>query len=447
MRIIIAGAGEVGYQLAKMLADEDHDIILMDRDEEALAHAESHIDVGTMRGNVISIQMMEEAGIRNADLLVAATSQEEVNITTAIIGKHLGAKRTIARITNPEFQIEKEKLDLQQLGIDNMVFPEDLAADEICRLIKRSNLTDSFEFGDGRLNLTGVLLEEHAPLVGKNIIQATQIIKGFAFTVVAIQRKNETIIPRGDTVFHSGDHVYFISHPERIGDIRKLTGKTKFEIRNIMILGGGLIARLFAQKVSSRYQVKLVEQDRNKCYDLANELPDTLVIHGDGNNVELLEEEGLSGMDAFIALTGDSETNIISCLVAKSRGVKRTIALVENVDYISLSQNIGIDTLINKKLITVNNIFRYVREGHVAALTSLHAVDSEVLEFVVQKDSRITQNKIKDLKGFPRRAVIGGIIRNNKAHIASGDFHIKEDDHVVVFSMPSCIHDIESFFK
>jgi trk system potassium uptake protein TrkA len=447
MKIIIAGAGEVGYHLAKMLADEQHDIVLIDQVEGALQHAANHIDVSTLRGNAISMNLLEDAGIQEADMFIAATSSEETNITSAIIGKHLGAKRTIARISNPEFQIEKEKLDMQALGIDAMVFPEDLAAKEIFRLVKRSSFTDSFEFGEGRLSLTGVVLEKEAPIVGKTIVESVEIIPGFKFTVVAIKRGEYTIIPRGDNQFKAGDQIFFISHPERIRDLMQLTGKAKKAIRDIMILGGSLIGRLFAAMAQDRYNVKIIEIDRDKCYDLANELPEVLVINGDGGDVELLEEEGIEDMDAFIAVTGNSETNIISCLVAKNHGVDRTIALVENVAYIPLSQNIGIDTLINKKLITVNNIFRFVREGKVTALTSLHGIPSEVLEFVVQKNSKITEAPIKDLKKFPREAVIGGVIRGKKSYIARGDIQIKENDRVVVFTLPTSIRQVEDFFK
>jgi len=356
MRIIIAGAGEVGFHVAKMLANEDHDIVIIDVNEERLSHTESHIDVGTLRGNAVSIRLLEEAGVKHADLLISATSSEETNITTAIIGKHLGAKRTIARISNPEFQIEKEKLDMQMLGIDAMVFPEDLAAKEIFRLIELSSATDSFEFGDGKLTLTGMIVEKHAPIVGKSLIEAVKMIPEIQFTVVAIQRNNRTIIPRGDTHFQQGDHIYFISNPSCIQHIIRLTGQSGVQIKNIMILGGGLIGRLFAKMIEKHYNVRLIELNKDKCFSLAEELKETLVIHGDGSNVELLEEEGIEDMDAFIAVTGDSETNIISCLVAKNHGVQRAIALVENIDYISLSQNIGIDTLINKKMIAIRHI-------------------------------------------------------------------------------------------
>ncbi len=446
MKIIIIGAGEVGFHVAKMLSNEEHDIILIDQNDAKLSHAESHLDVGVLRGNAISVQKMLEAGVDQADLLITATSSEEANITGAIIGKRLGAKRTIARIINPEFQDETHHLDLHDLGIDAMVFPEDLAAKEIYRLVKRSAVTDSFEFGNGKLSLTGFVLEEEAPIVNRSLIDVVQQVSSIQFTVVAIQRGIKTIIPRGDTVFKSRDHVYFISRPECIKEIIRLTGNVKVEIKNIMILGGSLLGKLFATKVQNDYSVKMIEKSKEKCFELADELPGTMIIHGDGSDVELLEEEGIEEMDAFIAVTGDSETNIISCLVAKNHGVKRAIALVENIDYISLSQNIGIDTLINKKMIAINNIFRFVREGQVEALTSLHGVESEVLEYIVHKNCKITSVPIKKLN-FPRDAVIAGVIRGDESMTASGDLHIQEGDRVVVFSLPSAIHRVQAFFK
>ncbi len=446
MKILIAGAGEVGFHVAKILAQEEHDIILIDKEQERLSHIESHLDVGTIRGNSVSIKLLEEAGVEDADLLIAATSSEETNITTAIIGKHLGAKRTIVRISNPEFQIEKEKIDMANLGIDNMVFPEDLAASEIIRLVKRSGLTDSFEFGGGRLLLTGMTLEPGAPFDGVNMIEAVKINPKVKFTVVAIQRNGKTIIPRGDSVFQTGDHVYFISRPECVDPMMTMAGKTREKIKNIMILGGGLIARLFAKQMQSKFNIRLIDKDKEKCFRLAEELPEALVICGDGSQVDFLEEEGINDMDAFIALTDDSETNIISCLVAKNHGVKSSIALVENIDYISLSQNIGIDTLINKKMIAINNIFRHVRQGMVVSLTSLHGVDSEVLEFEVHNNCRVANVPIKKL-AFPREAIIAGVIRGEESFIAGGDTFIEEGDRVVVFTLPGAVHKVEEFFK
>ena len=446
MHIIIAGAGEVGFHVAKMLSHEDHDIVLIDKVDERLSYAESHIDVSVLKGNSVSISLLEAAGVRQADLLIAATSSEDTNITTAILGKHLGAKRTIVRISNPEFQLEKEKIDLSQMGIDSMVFPEDLAAKEIYRLVQLSSLTDSFEFGGGKLVLTGLVIEEGAILIGKNLMEVVREHPQLSFTVVAIQRNNRTIIPRGDTTFRVRDHAYFISHAGCMDELMAMSGKQRFDIRHVMILGGSLIGREFARLVQHDYKVKLIELSREKSFDLADELVHTMVINGDGSNVELLEEEGIADMDAFVAVTGDSETNIISCLVAKNHGVKRTIALVENIDYISLSQNIGIDTLINKKMITINNIFRHVRAGKVEALTSLHGVDSEVLEFHVHSTCRIVNIPLRKLQ-FPRDAIIAGVVRGEDSFIAHGETTIETDDRVVVFSLPGAIQRVEKFFK
>ena len=446
MKIIIAGAGEVGFHVAKMLAHEEHDIVLIDKEEERLLHAEAHIDVGVIRGNALSIKLLEEAGVNSADLVIAATSSEETNMSVAILAKHLGAGRTICRISNPEFQERTEAINMHQLGIDSMVFPEDLAARELHRLIEKSSLTDSFEFGDGKLWLIGVILSEDAPFNGLNLVEAVQQNPQLKFTVVAIQRNGKTIVPRGNSEFKANDHIYVIIHPECLEEMLRLVGKKPVTIRNIMVLGGGLIGKEFAKRVQKDFHVKLIEENREKCFDLADELDKTMILHGDGSNVEFLEEEGIEDMDAFVAVTGDSETNIISCLVAKNHGVKRTIALVENIDYISLSQNIGIDTLINKKMITINNIFRHVREGRVEALTSIHGIGSEVLEFVVHNECQIAETPVKKLQ-FPRGAIIAGVIRGEESFIANGETTIRDGDRVVVFTLPEAVHQVEKFFK
>lgn len=446
MKIIIAGAGEVGFHVAKMLSQEEHDIVLLDKEEERLQHAEAHIDVEVIRGNALSIQLLEQAGVKDSDLVIAATSSEETNMSVAILAKHLGAGRTICRISNPEFQERTEAINMKQLGIDSMVFPEDLAARELHRLIEKSSLTDSFEFGDGKLWLIGIILTQDAPFHGRSLMEAVQDNPQLKFTVVAIQRKGQTIVPRGNSHFKANDHLYVIIHPECLEEMLRLTGNKPVKIKNIMVLGGGLIGREFARRVQKEFSVKLIEENKEKCFDLADELDRTMILHGDGSNVEFLEEEGIEEMDAFVAVTGDSETNIISCLVAKNHGVKRTIALVENIDYISLSQNIGIDTLINKKMITINNIFRHVREGRVEALTSIHGIGSEVLEFVVHTQCRIVDVPVKKLQ-FPRGAIIAGVIRGEESFIANGDTTILDGDRVVVFTLPEAIHQVEKFFK
>lgn len=446
MRIIIAGAGDVGFHLAKLLAYEDHDIVLVDTDKGKLKIASQSLDVGTVHGNASSPKVLREAGIDAAHLFIAVTQSQETNISTSVIAKHLGAQKTVARINNTEFIFNKESFNLKELGIDELISPESLAAREIKRLLKETALTDTFEFDNGLLTLMGVIIDENSILKHKTLNDTGHLNPDENFITVAILRDQETIIPRGDTKFEVGDHAYFIAQPDGIERVLSLTGKQKEEIKRIMILGGSQAGIHAARRLSKKYKVKLIERNENKCYDLANELPNTLIINGDSSEVELLIEEGIKDTDAFIAVTGDSESNIISCLVAKNNGVKKTIALIENIDYIHLSQNIGVDTMINKKLIAANFIFRYIRKGNVISLTSIHGVDAEVLEFNVEEGSKITKKEIKDLN-FPKSAILGGVIRKGKGYTTGGNFRVQAKDRVVVLCKPDCIHAVEEFFK
>jgi trk system potassium uptake protein TrkA len=446
MRIVIAGAGDVGFHLAKLLSYEEQDIILIDRDPATLKQASSSLDVKTIKGNSTSYKILEEANIANTDLLIAVTSSEETNLTTTIIGKHLGAKKTIARIENLEYLMDKEKLDLKELGIDEIISPESLAAREIKRLLKEIAVTDTFDFDEGRLSMVGVTITTDSALVDKTMVDVAALNPNQNFVTVAILRDNKTIIPHGDNKFTEGDHAYFVAEPEGVDLILKLAGKERREIKNVMILGGSKVGFHAAKRLSRKFNVKLIEREEEKCFELADQLRNVMVICGDGRDVELLEEESINEMDAFIAVTGNSETNIISCLVAKNHGVQKTISLVENIDYIHLSQNIGVDTMINKKLIAANFIFRYIRKGDVISLTSIHGVDAEILEFIVKDNSKITKKAIKDLD-FPSGAIIGGVVRSGTGKITMGDFQFRPKDRAVVLCRPECIHAVEEYFK
>ena len=445
MKFIIAGVGNVGYHLAKLLSYEGHDIVLIDQKQDRLKQTANQVDAVTIKGSSTSYAVLEEANVSQADLLIAVTSSEETNIATAIIAKHLGAKRTVARINNTEYLYQKDKLNLQHLGIDEIISPESLAAREIKRLLKEVALTDSFEFGKGLLSLIGVNIDENSPLMGKSMMEIAKLNTEQTFITVAILRNNKTIIPHGDTAFELNDHAYFVVQPESIDKLLFLAGKKKEGVKNIMILGGSRVGFHAAKVLSSRYNVKLIEKEAEKCFELADQLPDAMVINGDGRNVDFLQEEGIMDMDTFIAVTGNSETNIISSLVAKNNGVKKTIAMVENMDYIHLSQSIGVDTMINKKLIAANFIFRYIRQGEILSLTSIHGVDAEILEFEVKENSKIIEHQIRDLD-FPKSSIIGGVIRDGKGYTTPGNFRFQPKDRVVVLSKPECIHKIESFF-
>lgn len=445
MRVIIAGVGNVGFHLAKLLSQEGQDIVLIDMAPDKLKQASNSLDAAIIKGSSTSYAVLEEADVANADLLIAVTSSEETNIATAIIAKHLGAKRTVARISNTEFIYQKDKLNLKHLGIDDIISPESLAAREIKRLLKEVAVTDSFEFDNGLLQLVGVNIDDKSPLKGKSMLEVAKINPDQMFMTVAILRDNETIIPYGDTTFELNDHAYFIVQPEGVEKLLFLTGKKKEGVKSVMILGGSRVGFHTARLLSQRYNIKLVERDPQKCFELADQLPDAMIINGDGRNVELLDEENIGDVDAFIAVTGDSETNIISCLVAKKMGVKKTIAMVENMDYIHLSQSIGVDTMINKKLIAANFIFRHVRKGEILSIASIHGVDAEILEFEVQENSKITEQELRNLE-FPKSAIIGGVIRDGKGLTTPGNFKFATKDRVVVLSRTECIQKVESYF-
>ena len=447
MRIIIAGAGEVGFHLAKLLSYESQNITLIDTVKESLAYADTHLDIRVLKGDATSAAILQDAQVDKSDLVIGVTSSETTNLILCMLAKQLGCKKTIARISNTEFKNNKD-IDFKKLGIDELISPEELAATEIQLLLNKSAFNDTYDFEKGALVMVGVSLPKAAPFVGKMVKEAARIFPELHFMPIALQRTGTqyTLIPRGDTIFQEDDQVYFITAKEGVEELYKLTGMVKKEIKNVMILGGSKVGYKTARDLcSKRFNVKLIESNKEKAFDLADELPNALIINGDGRNVELLEEESLESMDAFIAVTGNSETNIMSCLVAKSKHIKKTIALVENMDYFQLSHSIGIDTLINKKLLAANNIFRYIRRGEVVALTRLNNLNAEILEFIVKPESAVNGKIIKELD-FPRDATIGGIVKDGIGIIALGDFKITHGDRVVVCCLPSAIPKIEKMF-
>lgn len=448
MKIIVAGAGEVGFHLAKLLSFESQDITLIDTDRTSLQYADNHLDIRVIKGDATSISVLKEADIAHTELVIGVTSSETTNITACVLAKQLGAKRTIARITNTEFIENKDELGFTQLGIDELISPESLAAGEIGLLLNQSGFNDTYEFEEGALTMVGLILSRTSAIVGKSVRDLAEVNEHFKYVPIAIQRSGTqyTIIPRGDTQFREGDQVYFVTVKEGLESIYTLAGKVKEDLKNVMILGGSNIGYKTARDLcQSKFKVKLIEADKEKAFEIADEIPSCLVINGDGRNVELLEEEAIADMDAFVSVTGNSETNIMSCLVAKSRGVKKTIALVENMDYFQLSQSIGINTLINKKLLAANTIFRYIRKGEVVAITKLNNMNVELLEFIVTSGSAVSGKVIRELE-FPRSAIIGGVIRDGKGMIALGDFEIKDGDRVVVCCLPQALEKVEKLF-
>lgn len=455
MKIIIGGAGEVGFHLAKLLSNELNDIIIVDMDKDKLAFIENNLDVIAFRGDITSFSALKEIKADEADMFITVTHLQNTNLTSAMIAKKMGAKKTVARISNPEFLHTDNQLWVRSLGIDAIISPEQLAASEIYSLIQQSAFNTMHSFANGQLFLAGTVLDQDAKIIGKKLKDIYLTTKGGnvnLFMPIAIVRCNDrgeyyTVIPEKETEFLIGDQIYFIVKKTGILEIYKILGKKQEYFKNIIVLGGGSIGVKTSKILTeNKHNVKLIESNREKAFDLADDLNNILIINGDGRDGELLIEEGISDSDAFIAVTGSSETNIMSCLLAKSKGVKKTIALVENIDYIHLSQEVGINAFINKKLLTADSIFRYIRQGQVMDVTGIADLDAEVLEFKISEDSEAAFKKIADFP-YKKDAVIAGIVRRNEGWIPTNDFILEPLDRIVVFCQSNLIAKVTKFFK
>ncbi|MBN1386894.1 MAG: Trk system potassium transporter TrkA [Bacteroidales bacterium] len=445
MRIVIAGAGEVGTHLAKMLSNEQHDIVIIDPEESRLKPIDASLDVMTCQGSATSLNLLKDTLGKKTDLFIAVAHLEDTNITAAILAKRLGAVKTIARIDNREYLEHTTREFFKSLGIDSLIYPELIAAKEVLGLLHETGTTEFMEFSGGMLSLYVQKLEENAPVVNKKLRDVTRELRNTNYRAVAIKRDEETIIPRGDEMFREGDLVYVVSTREGIEEMMKFSGKENFIAKRIMILGGSRIGRRVAQSLQKECFIKLIEIDAAKCEELADELENTLIIHGDGRDANLLLQEGIAQKDVFVALTGNSETNILACLLAKKLGVKKTIAEVENVEYISLAENSGIDTIINKKISAASRIFRHTTNPNVTQVKCMTGTDAEVLEYRVPEGSKIVKGKLRDIN-FPKGAIVGGGTRDGVPFIATGDTIIQPNDKVVVFTLPHALEKMSKFF-
>ena len=445
MRIIIAGAGAVGTHLAKMLADERHDIVLMDPEEERLANLESNFDLMTIAARPTSINSLKDVGVAGADLFVAVTPEESINITSCILAHSLGAKKTVARIDNYEYLQPKNKVFFKKLGVDSLIYPEMLAAKEIADGLHLSWIRQWWEFNGGALVMLGVKLRDNALILNTPIYQ---IQKEQPYHIVTIKRLGETIIPSGVDVLKAGDIVYFMTSKRALPYIRKITGKEDHEtIHNVMIMGGSRIAMRATQLVSDDMSVKVIDSDIARCHWLTDQVDDdVMIINGDGRDYELLAEEGISEVDAFVALTDNSETNILACLSAKRMGVFKTIAEVENIDYISMAESLDIGAVINKKKIAASYIYQLLLDADVENVKCLTFANADVAEFVVKEGAKVTRSLVKDLT-LPKGVTIGGLVRGDEGILVTGDTQIQSGDHVVVFCLSSMIKKIEKLFN
>ena len=445
MKIVIAGAGEMGSHLARMLSGNGHDITVIDSDQKLLSEVSNLADVITVEGDSTVFAVLRQASVRKCDLFIAVNHEENANIVSAMLAKKLGAKKSIARIDNNEYLEPNNKEMFIDMGIDYLFYPEKVAAREVINLLGHTSTTEYVDFSSGKLSLVVFRLEPTSPLVGR-------VLEGFSddtppsYRTVAITRGGQTIIPREGEQFMEGDTVYLIARQDAVHEVMEFSGQKNIEINNLMILGGSRIGIRIATELQDEINIKLVDYNAEKAYRLAEMLDKTLIINEDGRNTEAMMEEGLSNMDAFVAVTGRSETNILAAMLAKRMGVKKVIAEVENLNYINLAESIGIDTIINKKLVTASNIFRFTMSTDVQAIKCLTGSDAEVLEFIVKPNSPATKVRIKDL-GLPEDTIIGGIVRGDKVFIAVDNMEINPYDRVVVFSMPGSVGTVGRYFN
>ncbi|MFN1833694.1 Trk system potassium transporter TrkA [Balneola sp. MJW-20] len=447
---MIIGAGEIGYDLASVLSKEKHDVSVLDREKDCLNRVSDTLDVLTVEGNATSVKDLAKAGVSECDILISVTSIDEVNMVAGMIGKRLGAKMVIARIRSNEFSDPNAPLTPSDLGIDVMIHPELSAAHEIVQLLKRSAASDVINLAEDRMQLVGIRLERNSPLIGKTLIDYASSHQDITFRVVAIGRRGLTLIPKGSVRLQAFDQIFVLAKTEDIPKVIETTGKKETELNRVMIAGGSaigsMIARLLSNDESKNWSIKLIEPDYEVAEELAIELKNAMVLNGNPTDPDLLATEGITDMDAFIAVTEDEESNIISCLMAKHLEVKKTVALVSKPDFIPLAQTIGLDAVINKKVAASNEIHRFVRKGRVISVTELRGIKAEVIELQASPKAKVIDKPLQKLK-LPDGCVIGGVLCNGSVEIATGSTVIKANDRVMVFCLPEAIDKITKLFQ
>ena len=436
----------MGSHLATMLSGNGHDITVIDRDAKALEEVGTLADIITVEGDSTTFEALRKAATRKCDLFIAVNHTENDNIVAAVIAKQLGARKTIARIDNNEYLEPNNKEIFIEMGIDYLFYPEKVAAAEVVNLLGHTSTTEYVDFSGGRLSLSVLRLEPTSPLIGRRVSGFSDDDTELNYRTVAITRGGKTIIPRAEEHFEEGDTIYVIARQDAVHEVNELSGQSGFVVKNLMILGGSRIGVRVAEALQDEVNIKLVEYNAEKAYRLVELLDKTLIINVDGRNTEAMLEEGLPNMDAFVAVTGRSETNILAALLARRMGVKKVIAEVENLNYINLAESMGIDTIVNKKLVTASNIFRFTMSTDVQAIKCLTGSEAEVLEFVVKPDSPITRSPLREA-AFPADATIGGIVRGDKVFIPDADFRVNPYDRAVVFSLPGAIPKIGKYFN
>ncbi|MBM4350913.1 MAG: Trk system potassium transporter TrkA [Deltaproteobacteria bacterium] len=446
MKIVIVGAGEVGFHLAQRLSHEKHDLVIIDSDPEKCAHAQETLDVSVIQGNASSQSVLKEAGLESADMLIAASGVDEINLIACMVASKMGVKRKIARVRNPDYYEKWSILKPEDLGVDLFIHPEEEVIEEITRLLMRASASEVIEFENGKILVVGLKLDARCPNLNKPLKEVGSEEERRNVRVVAMLKGDKTIIPTGEDYFSKNDQLFVIAKKESLSHVLSLTGKTDQKLDRIMILGGGKIGRGLAEKLERQMEVTLVESNREKSVKIASQLKKTAVYQADGTEIDTLAREGLLNMDAFIAVTSDDENNILSCLLAKHLGIHKTIALVNKQTYLPLLPVIGVDSTVNVRLSTANAILRFIRRGTILSAATFHGIDAEAIEFEVMRSSRVIGKPLKDL-GMPKGSLVAAVVRQGEVFIPYGKSVLEPGDKVIVFALPKAISAIEKRFS
>lgn len=447
MRVIVVGAGEVGFDVARMLAREQHDVVVVDVNPTALEAVRDRLDVLTVLGNGTSAEVLIDAEVARADMLIAVTAIDEVNVIACMLADRMGVETTVARVRTDELTRTKSVLRASDFGIDLIIHPEESAAGEVVRLIRRASATDVLMFADDRLQLVGMRLDPDAPVLGRTLREVAIEHAHLTFRVMGIGRGIRTLLPGGNERFQKGDQVFVLGRPKDMPHIARLMGKSDSRMHHVMVLGGTAVGARIAQQLSEtkHKRIKLVEPNLSRAERLAEELPNVLILRGDVTDIDLLAREGLGEMDAFVAVTDDEESNLITCLMAKHLGVQKTVALLSKSAYIPISQSIGLDAAVSKKLAVSREILRFLRGKHVQSVATVHGLDAEILEIEAKPRAPVTQKPLRDLT-LPAGMLVGAVLHGRDIEVATGDTCIEAGDRAIVFVQPRQVAAAEKYF-
>lgn len=444
MKIIIAGDGETGTHLAEMLSVENQNIVLMGTNAEHLAELDAAGNFITFEGSPLSVGNLMQCGADAADLFVAVTPDETVNIIACEMARMCGTRRCVARVDNPEFDRDDVKAMLKAHGVDMIVYPERLAAVEIAQFIEHNWVSEWFQLHRGALYVVGVRMQASGTLCGKYLRDVPNTPR--LFHVSAIRRKNEIIIPGGNDCLLEGDTVYFSVLPDNVDMLRDLCGQSESRVRHIMVSGAGRVTENLLGLIGNKYKVTVIDPDRERCMAVSRRFPGVVAVNASANDVATLKDEGIDRCDMFLALTGSSETNIVSCMVVREHGVRKTLARIEELQYMPEAESLSIDKIINKKLLNTGRILNVLLDSNVATTQCMSLDKAEITEMIAPEDSRIVSKPVAELS-LPRDITVGGLIRDGVGMLVEGRSRIQPGDHVVIFCVSGMISRLERLFR